>query len=379
MPALTIGPRVRKSPFYDASIRHGARSFTIYNHTFMATNYESDPEVEYAKLLDGAQIWDVGCERQVRITGPDAMRLAQLLTPRNLSDCADGQCKYTLITDHDGGVINDPVMLKLSDQQVWFSLADSDTLLWARAVAAFEQLDVSVDEPDVSPLQVQGPKSGDLMRDVFGFWIDRLRFYWFRETELDGIPLVVARSGYSKELCYEIYLRDGQYGDKLWERIFEAGKPYNVSAGAPSQILRVEGGLLSYNTDMDISNNPYEINLGWTVDLGQDAEFIGKQALAKIESDGITQRLLGAVIEGDRMTAFNENYWPVTVEGAAAGHLTVCVYSPRLKKNLAFVMTKIDYANPGQRIEIHSPNGELGATLCELPFIGDRNPPTSSA
>ena len=369
MPAIAIGPRVRKSPFYDATLRHGAKSFTIYNHTFMPTKYESDPERELSNLLNGAQLWDVGCERQMQIAGPDTMKLAQLLTPRNLSNCEVGQCKYTLITDYHGGVINDPVMLKLSDELVWFSLADSDALLWAKAVATCHELNVKVDEPDVSPLQVQGPRSRDLMRDVFGFWIDRLRFYWFRETELDGIPLVVARSGYSKELCYEIYLRDGQYGDQLWDRLWEAGQSYDVSPGAPSQILRVEGGLLSYNTDMDLSNNPYEINLGWTVDVDQDADFIGKEALAKINVEGVTKRLLGAVIDGERMTAFNENFWPVFVENENVGHLTVCVYSPRLEQNIAFVMIKAEFANAGQRIEIHSPTGVLQATLQELPFI----------
>jgi aminomethyltransferase len=338
----------------------------------MPTSYESDPDVEFWNVVQGVQIWDVGCERQVQITGPDTMKLAQLLTPRNLAECQAGQCKYALVTDHDGGVINDPVMLVLNDRHVWFSLADSDMLLWTKAVAAGNQLDVTVDEPDVSPLQIQGPRARDLMRDVFGFWIDRLRFYWHRETELDGMPLVVARTGYSKELCYEIYLRDGQYGDRLWERFFDAGQTYNVSPGAPSQILRVEAGILSYGTDMNLSNNPYEINLGWTVDLEQSTDFIGKKALVRIKNDGITQRLLGAIIEGDRMTRFNEEQWPVFVDEMPAGHMTTCVYSPRLKQNLAFVMAKTEFATAGQSIRIHSPEGSLQAILCELPFISER-------
>ncbi len=300
MPAIAIGPRVRKTPFYDATIRHGALAFTIYNHTFMPTSYDPDPELEFSRVVNDVQLWDVGCERQVQIIGPDTMKLAQLLTPRNLEKCAVGQCKYLLISDQDGGVINDPVMVRLADQHVWFSLADSDMLLWAKGVATSNHLNVTVDEPDVSPLQVQGPKSRELMRDVFGDWIDDLKFYWMRDLELDGIPLIVARSGYSKELCYELYLRDGQYGDKLWDRLFDAGQAYNVTPGAPSQILRVEAGMLSYGTDMSLENNPYEINLGWTVDLGQSAEFISKEALARIKNDGVTQRLLGAVLEGEK-------------------------------------------------------------------------------
>jgi glycine cleavage system aminomethyltransferase T len=370
MPTITVGPRVRKSPYFDATIRNGARAFTIYNHTLMPTAYEEHPEQEYENLLNGVQLWDVACERQVEVTGPDTMKLAQLLTSRNLENCRTGQCMYTVITDHGGGIINDPVMLRLADQHVWFSLADSDMLLWVKAVAACNDFDVTVDEPDVSPLQLQGPKSRDLIRDVFGDWIDALGFYRFRDTELDGMPLIIARSGYSKELCYEIYLRDGQYGDKLWDRLFDAGKPYDVTSGAPSQILRIEGGLLSYNADMDLSNNPFEVNLGWMVDLEQDAEFIGKRALKKINEEGINRRLMGAVIAGDRMTSFNEQHWDVFVGDEPAGHLTVCAYSPRLKKNLAFVMAQIDYACAGQQVVIRSPAGELSATLCELPFIG---------
>jgi aminomethyltransferase len=339
---------------------------------FMPMNFDSNPEVEYWNLLNGVQIWDVGCERQVQISGPDAMKLAQLLTPRNLSACGVGQCKYLVVTDHNGGVINDPVLLRLGEHHVWFSLSDSDMLLWAKVLAADNKLDVTVDEPDVSPLQVQGPKSRELLSAVFGDWIDDLKFYRLRETELDGIPVVVARTGYSKELCYEIFLRDGQHGDKLWNRLFDAGPAYNVSPGAPSQILRIEGGILSYGTDMNLSNNPYEINLGWTVDLEQSADFIGKEALTRIKDAGITQRLLGAVIEGDQMTQFNEEHWPVFIDSTPAGYMTTCTYSPRLKQNLAFVMAKVEYANVGQIVEIRSPNGGLNATLCELPFISER-------
>jgi aminomethyltransferase len=339
---------------------------------FMPTSYDVDPELEFSSVINHVQVWDVGCERQVQITGPDTMQMAQLMTSRNLSSCEVGPCKYLIITDEDGGIINDPVMVRLGDQHVWFSLADSDMLLWAKGIAAGNKLNVEINEPDVSPLQVQGPKSRDLMRDVFGVWVDRLKFYRMQETELDGMPLVVARSGYSKELCYEIYLRDGQYGDKLWERLFDAGQAYHVTPGAPSQILRVEGGLLSYGTDMSLDNNPYEINMGWTVDLEQVPDFIGKKALARLSKAGVTRRLLGAVLEGEKMTTFNEDRWPVFVGDTPAGHLTTCVYSPRMDQNLGFIMAKAEYANAGQIVDIRSPFGSIKATLCELPFIKDR-------
>jgi glycine cleavage system aminomethyltransferase T len=369
LPKLAIGPRVRKSPFYDASRRHGASVFTVYNHMFLPMAFEEDPEKDYWNVVNGVQLWDVGCERQVEVSGPDALRFAQLLTPRNLANCEVGQVMYAPMTAEDGGMVNDPPALRVAADRFWFSLADSDGLLWARGLAHNSGMDVEVCEPDVSPLQIQGPKCIDVMRDLLGGWIDELPFYRFRETELDGIPMVVARMGYSRERCFEMYLQDGSRGDELWRKVWAAGEPHGITAGAPSQMLRLEGGILSYLTDMNLQNNPYEIGLGWAVDLDQPDDFMGKEALRRIEAEGVKRRLVGAEIGGKPLKVLNEEPWPVSRNGAAAGELRSCVYSPRLKKNLAYVMMGIEHAGLGTEFDVETSTGARRGTVVKMPWM----------
>ncbi|MEE9563185.1 MAG: glycine cleavage system protein T, partial [Thermoanaerobaculia bacterium] len=273
------GARLRRSPFFEATRRHGCWGYTVYNHMFLPIGYD-DLEKEYWRLLEDVTVWDVSVERQVEITGPDAFTLTNLLTPRDLSKCAVGQGKYVLITAEDGGIINDPVLLRLRKNHFWLALADSDVLLWAKGVALGAGLDVEIREPDVSPLQIQGPKSKEVVSALFGDKVLDLAYYWFLETELDGIPVIVTRTGWSGEVGYEIYLRDGSRGGDLWDRVMEAGKPYNITPTGPSDIRRIEAGILNYGIDMTLDNNPFEVGLGWLVEFDQEAEFIGKEALA---------------------------------------------------------------------------------------------------
>ena len=365
--AISIGPRIRKSPFYEATRRYGCKAFTTYNHMYLPVYFES-PEADYRRLIEAVTLWDVGVQRQVEIAGPDAARFTQFLTPRNLSSCAVGQCKYVLLTTERGGIVNDPVLLRLAEDHFWLSLSDSDVLLWARALAHALGYDVEVREPDVSPLQVQGPRSFEVMRDLFGGWIEELRYFWFRETELDGIPLVISRTGWSAERGYEVYLRDGRHGDRLWEAIMEAGRPYDIGPAAPSTIRRIEGGLLSYGADMDLDTNPYEIGLGRLVDLEQEADFLGKAALAEIARSGPARRLVGLEIEGARLPA-NEEAWPVSAGGYGVGKVTSAVHSPRLGKNIALAMLSAEAAETGSRVETETPLGPRAAELVELPFF----------
>ncbi|MDJ0943035.1 MAG: dimethylsulfoniopropionate demethylase [Kiloniellales bacterium] len=365
--AIAIGPRIRKSPFYDATRRQGCKAFTIYNHMYLPVYYES-PEADYRRLIEAVTLWDVGVERQVEITGPDAARFTQFLTPRNLSTCAVGQCKYVLLTTERGGIVNDPVLLRLAEDRFWLSLADSDVLLWARALAHALGYDVEVREPDVSPLQVQGPRSLEVMRDLFGGWIEELRYFWFRETELDGIPLVVSRTGWSAERGYEVFLRDGRHGDRLWETIMEAGQPYGIGPGAPSTIRRIEGGLLSYGADMDLDTNPYELGLGRLVDLDQEADFMGKAALAEIAQNGVARRLVGLEIEGPRLPT-SEEPWAVAAGERGIGKVTSAAHSPRLGKNIALAMLAAEAINPGSAVEVSTPLGRRAAEVVELPFF----------
>ncbi len=366
-PAITFGPRVRKSPFFSATRRYGCKAYSVYNHTYMPLYYES-PEADFWRLVRDVTLWDVACQRQVEITGPDATRFTQLLTPRNLSNCAVGQCKYLLIADEDGGIVNDPVLLRLAEDRFWLSLSDSDVLLWAKGVARHAGLDVSLREPDVSPLQVQGPKSAALMRDLFGAWIDELRYFWCRETELDGIPLVVSRTGWSSERGYEVYLSDGAQGDRLWEMIMAAGRPHDIAPGAPSGIRRIEGAMLSYGADMTLAENPFELGFGRLVDLDMDADYIGKAALRRIAAEGAARRLVGLEIGGPPLSAGNEEPWPLRAGSAAVGRLTSCVHSPRLEKNIGLAIVAVAHAEEGGRLEVETPGGALEATVVPTPF-----------
>ena len=365
---VVFSPRVRKSPYFDSTMKYGAQSFSIYNHMYMPISFEGTVE-DYKNLLNGVQLWDVGVERQVQIKGPDAESLSQFLTPRNIKKCSKGQAMYAPFLDFKGGFINDPVMLKIDDDCYWFSLADGDALLWVQGIAAGYKFDVDIDEPDVSPLQVQGPNSTKLMTKVFGDWVNDLGFYRFKEVNHEGIPMVIARMGYSTELCYELFLQDQSKGDELWGILWQAGQDLNISAGSPNIILRLEGGILSYLADMNRTNNPYEVGLGWMVDLDQEDDFIGKEALLEINLKGPAKKLMGVEIQGDPITAFNEEHWPVLIDGKTVGSMNALVYSPRLDKNIGYTILDIKHAKSGEEIIIFSPEKELRAITVDLPWF----------
>ena len=367
-PLIAIGPRVRKSPYFDATRRYGAKAFTIYNHTYMPTSY-TDPLSEYWSLVNDVTLWDVTCQRQVEISGPDAFRLIQVLTPRNMSKCQVGQCQYLLITDENGGIVNDAVMLRLQENKFWLSPGDGDVLHWAKGVAVNSGLDVEVSEPDVSPLQLQGPKSPHVMHDLFGESILDLKYYWMIETELNRIPLVVSRTGWSGELGYELYLRDSSFGDQLWETVMTAGQPYKIAPSPPDMIRSVEGGLLSYASDLTLADNAYVLGIDRLVDLDQPDDFIGKSALARIWEEGPERLLVGVELHGEPLDAPNTEFWPVYRGDADVGHITRCVFSPRLKKNIGFANVPISATKIGSTLTVKSPNGDRKATVCEYPWF----------
>jgi len=366
-----FGTQIRKSPYFDATVRWGAQGFSVYNHMYIPRDF-GDPEQNFWNLVNDAILCDVAVERQVEITGPDAARFTQMLTPRDLSNMSVGQCKYVLITNAEGGILNDPILLKLGENHFWLSLADSDILLWAQGVAVHSGMDVSISEPDVSPLQLQGPKSGEIMQALFGPEIMDLRYYWFREMELGGIPLIVSRTGWSSELGYEIYLRDSAHGDALWEHIMAVGGPLGLKPGHTSTIRRIEGGMLSYHADADIHTNPFELGLDRLVNLDTNNEFIGKFALQRIRDNGVSRKQVGLVIEGDVMTVPNTTFWTVKHAGETVGEVTSAVYSPRLKQNIALAMVAVEYADLGTQLEVCAPNGDTVATVVEKPFFDPR-------
>ena len=362
-----FGTQIRKSPYFDATVRWGAQGFSVYNHMYIPRDF-GDPEQNFWNLVNDAILCDVAVERQVEITGPDAARFVQMLTPRNLSKMAVGQCKYILITNADGGILNDPILLRLAENHFWISLADSDILLWAQGVAVNSGLDVQIGEPDVSPLQLQGPKSGEIMRALFGDSIMDLKYYWLREMTLDGIPLVVSRTGWSSELGYEIYLRDSSYGDMLWERIMATGMEFGLKPGHTSSIRRIEGGMLSYHADADIKTNPYELGLDRLVDLEMQADFIGKAALTRIKAAGVQRTQVGIIIASDPIKGPNTRFWPINHAGETIGKVTSAVYSTRLERNIALAMVAITHAAIGTELEVVLPSGPVTATVVERPF-----------
>jgi len=375
---FSFGTQVRKSPYFDATVRWGAKGFSVYNHMYIPRDF-GDPVQNFWNLVNDAILCDVAVERQVEITGPDAAQFVQLLTPRNLSECAVGQCKYVLITDENGGVLNDPVLLRLAENHFWLSLADSDILMWAKGVAVNSGLDVNLGEPDVSPLQLQGPRSGDIAKAIFGERIDGLKYYWLEEFELNGIPLIISRTGWSSELGYEIYLRDGSRGNELWDHIMEVGKPMGLVPGHTSTIRRIEGGMLSYQADMDYTVNPFELGLGRLVDLEMNADFIGKKALKKIKSDGIKQSQVGIEISCTPLKHPNTSYWPIMVGSEEVGYITSAVYSPRLDKNIALAMMDVNHSAIDTAAETTTPEGNFPIKVVQKPFYDPKKKITSGS
>jgi aminomethyltransferase len=357
----------RKSPYWQRTVEAGCTSWDLYNHMLIPTLYDDD-ETEYRHLLEHVTLWDVAVERQVEITGPDAARFTQLLTCRDLSRCEVMQCKYAPIIAPHGGIVNDPILLRLGQNHFWLSLADSDALLYCLGVQAFAGLDVQIQEPDVSPLQVQGPKSKDVIRDLFGPEVADLRYYFCWEGDLDGIPVVVSRTGWTGEVGFEIYLRDASRGLELWDRVMAAGEPYRIRAIAPSDQRRLEAGIFNYGNDMGIEDTPFHVTgMERLVEFG--ADFIGREALRQVAANGADRKLIGVEIGGDPFRLWLEDPWPVRRDGEVVGRLTSASHSFRLGKNIGYAWVPIGLAETGNELELLSPDGPVPAVTAPLPFL----------
>jgi aminomethyltransferase len=368
-PALYVdGNRVRKSPYWDATERWGALSYDVYNHMYIPGHF-FDPVEEYWQIVDHVALWDVSVERCLEISGRDALAFANRLTPRDLERCAVGQGRYAVITADDGGIVNDPVMLRLGENQFWFALADSDALLFARGVAAGSGLDVRIREADAWPVQVQGPKSRDVLRALFGSRIDGIRYYGCLQTELDGIPVVISRTGWTAELGYEIYLRDASRGVDLWERILAAGRPHQIRPTGPSDLRRMEAGIFNYGSDMTLENNPLEVSGLERLVEEKAADYLAKAALARIRTEGVRRKLVGIELEGEPLGTELAERWPVEQAGRSVGRVTNAVFSPRLRRNIGYAWVPIELAAPGTPLRVARPQGPLPAKVVPLPFL----------
>jgi len=363
MASLSPSRRIRRTPFSDGVEAAGVKAYTVYNHMLLPTVFRSVEE-DYHHLKEAVQVWDVACERQVEVRGPDAARLVQMLTPRDLRGMLPGQCYYMPVVDETGGMLNDPVVLKLTEDRWWISLADSDMLLWVKGIAYGYRLDVLINEPDVSPLAVQGPKADDLMADVFGDAIRDLRFFRFGWFTFEGRDMAIARSGYSKQGGFEIYVDGSDIGMPLWNALMEAGKPLDVHAGCPNAIERIESGLLSYGNDMTADNTPHECGLGRFCNTQTAIGCIGRDALLRVSKEGPVKQLRAIAIEGDKIPVCDRP-WILTSKGKRVGQVTSAVWSPDFKTNVAVGMVRLTHWDEGSEIEVQLPDETRAATVHE--------------
>lgn len=365
---LNMSRRIRRTPYTDRVEAAGVRGFSVVNHMLLPKAFARSVEEDYWHLKEHVQIWDVSCQRQVEISGPDAAALVQWMTPRNISNAKIGDCLYIPILDDQAGLINDPVLLKLAEDRFWLSIADSDVLLYAKGLALGRGLDVIVHEPDVYPLAIQGPRAEALLSEMFGAEIEKIGFFKFGWIDIFGTRQLIARSGYSRQGGFEIYLNGASLGGPLWDKIWQAGQSYNISPGCPNLIERIEGGLLSYGNEMTSETNPLEIGLGKYCSLDGAVEFIGRPALEKIAAAGPDRLVHGVIFDAPACPTCAVP-WPVRVGKSRVGAITSGIYSPRLKKNIGLSLIEKGHWTPGLKVSVELPDGSTRqGELSALPF-----------
>ena len=357
-PQIVLSRRIGKTPYEERVFEQGAQAFTTYNHTPLASVFNSSEE-DYDHLCEHVQIWDVSCERQVEVVGPDALKLIELVTPRDMSKCKIGQCMYAILVDENGGIVNDPIAIKLAEDRYWLSIADSGVLFWLKGIAFGRNLDVSVFQPDVSPLAIQGPKSYDLMAEMVGEEIRDLKYFWYTTVNIAGMDLLIAKSGWSGQGGYEIYLEDSSKGLQLWDEIWQAGLKYNIRAGCPNLIDRIERGLLSYGSDITLADNPYEARLDRFFEADKEAEYISREALIKIRQQDIKKYLSYIFVSGAPLKSPRHTWSLLDDSSNPVGIVTSLAYSNKYGANIAFAMIDTEFSQPGKDLLVQLDSGEL--------------------
>ena len=369
---LYFGPWYRRSPFFDATRRAGCTAYDIYNHMLLPGYYD-DPDVEYRHLNQGVVVWDVGVERTVQVSGPDADRLIDMITCRDLTTCAVKQGKYMIVTAPDGGIVNDPVLLHVDEHVWWMQLADSDVHLYAMGVAATSGMDVEVTLPDVHPMQVQGPFSAKTLEKLVGPSIYDIRYYWVDEFDINGIPVVISRTGWTAIPGFEVNLLDGTRGDDLWNAILAAGEEFGIRPAAPSEARRIEAGIFNYGSDMTLDDTPLHVMGLERLVEDQPQDYLGKGALERLRADGVDRKLVGIELEGDELRAELSWYWPVHHDGKQVGRVTDAIWSPGLERNIGYVWVPIELSAPGTALEVEAEDGQtLVGRTAAIPFVDPR-------
>ena len=368
---LNFSRRIRRTPFTASVEKYGVTGFSVVNHTLLPKSFQNSIEDDYLHLQKYAQIWDVGCQRQVEIKGRDALKLIELMTPRSISELNSKKCLYIPLTDENGGIINDPILIKISDEHYYLSVADSDVLLWARGLAIGLGLNVRIREPDVWPLAIQGPKAADVLAKVFGERIHSLKKFNFDYFPLEGSSQLIAKTGYSRIGGFEIYLSRPELGTFLWETILEAGKPENIRPGSPNIIDRVEAGLLSYGNEMTVENTPLECNMDKFLDIYKEEDYIGKKVLLRQIKYGIKRRIKGVIYKGPRLPTITR---PLQVfdtdKKTIVGNLTSGAFSPFFKNNIGLGMINEGYWDNNKKILVNINDQEFREGLIkDLPLI----------
>ncbi len=359
--------RLRSTPYTSRIEKQGVTAYTSYNHMLLPAAFGS-LEDSYHHLKKNVQIWDVAGERQVEVSGKDSAKLVQLMTCRDLSKSKDGRCYYCPIIDDNACIINDPVVLRLNKDRWWISIADSDVILFAKGLAIGNKYDVKIFEPNVDIMAVQGPKSFDLMEKIFGIEIKQLKFFGFDYFDFKGTKHLIARSGWSKQGGYEIYVEHTKSGVELYDHLFEIGKEFDVKPGCPNLIERIESALLSYGNDMDINDNPFECGFDKYINLDTDADFLGKDKLKKIKLEGISRKLVGLIIDAKEIS-LTKSLEIKDENNNSVGELRSACFSPHFKTVIGIAMINKPFWSPSQIVKIDI-NGKIcSGKVCDLPFI----------
>jgi aminomethyltransferase len=365
---LYFGPWYRRSPFFAATQRAGCKAYDIYNKMYLPAEYD-DPNVEYEALNEGVTLWDVGVERTVQFSGPDADRLVDMLTCRDLTRCAVKQGKYMIVTAPDGGIICDPVLLHVDDNLWWMQLADSDAGLYALGVLSQAGLDAQVSYPDVHPVQVQGPRSPETLAKLVGDAVLDLRYYWCDRFQIGDIPVVISRTGWSAVPGFEVNLLDGARGDELWDAIMDAGEEFGIVPIAPNEARRVEAGIFNYGSDMTLRDTPFHVMGLERLVEEQPQDYIGKAALERIRREGVDRKLVGIRFDSAGPIPGITRSWPASHEGREVGPVTNAVWSPGLEANIGYVWVPIELADPGTPIDVNSEHGPMSGRTAAVPFV----------